>query len=78
MLKLYLEKALSIFYKKDDKYKKLSQIAILPGNSAGNAKALYELVLKNKMQKINHLIYLFDFDEGGYDGWKSIKGCSKN
>lgn len=71
--KRYLEKAISIFSKKDDKYKKLSQIAILPGNSAGNAKALYELVLKNKMQKIDHLIYLFDFDEGGYDGWKSIK-----
>ena len=71
--KRYLEKAISIFLKKDDKYKKLSQIAILPGNSAGNAKALYELVLKNKMQKIDHLIYLFDFDEGGYDGWKSIK-----
>ena len=71
--KRYLEKAISIFSKKDDKYKKLSQIAILPGNSARNAKALYELVLKNKMQKIDHLIYLFDFDEGGYDGWKSIK-----
>lgn len=71
--KRYLEKAISIFSKKEDKYKKLSQIAILPGNSAGNAKALYELVLKNKMQKIDHLIYLFDFDEGGYDGWKSIK-----
>lgn len=71
--KRYLEKEISIFSKKDDKYKKLSQIAILPGNSAGNAKALYELVLKNKMQKIDHLIYLFDFDEGGYDGWKSIK-----
>lgn len=71
--KRYLEKAISIFSKKDDKYKKLSQIAILPGNSAGNSKALYELVLKNKMQKIDHLIYLFDFDEGGYDGWKSIK-----
>lgn len=71
--KRYLEKAIFIFSKKDDKYKKLSQIAILPGNSAGNAKALYELVLKNKMQKIDHLIYLFDFDEGGYDGWKSIK-----
>ena len=71
--KRYLEKAISIFSKKDYKYKKLSQIAILPGNSAGNAKALYELVLKNKMQKIDHLIYLFDFDEGGYDGWKSIK-----
>lgn len=71
--KRYLEKAISIFSKKDDRYKKLSQIAILPGNSAGNAKALYELVLKNKMQKIDHLIYLFDFDEGGYDGWRSIK-----
>lgn len=71
--KRYLEKAISIFSKKDEKYKALSQIAILPGNSAGNAKALYELVLKNKMQKIDHLIYLFDFDEGGYDGWKSMK-----
>ena len=76
--KRYLEKAISIFSKKEDKYKKLSQIAILPGNSAGNAKALYELVLKNKMQKIDHLIYLFDFDEGGYDGWKSIKEIVDN
>ena len=76
--KRYLEKAISIFSKKDEKYKKLSQVAILPGNSAGNAKALYDLVFKNKMQKIDHLIYLFDFDEGGYDGWKSIKTIVDN
>lgn len=71
--KRYLEKAISIFSKKDEKYNKLSNVTILPGNSAGNAKALYDLVLKQKIDKMENLVYLFDYDGGGYDGNKAIK-----
>lgn len=71
--KRYLEKAISIFSKKDEIYNKLSNVTILPGNSAGNAKALYDLVLKQKIDKMDNLVYLFDYDGGGYDGYKAIK-----
>jgi len=71
--KRYLEKAISIFSKREKKYNKLSNVTILPGNSAGNAKALYDLVLKQKIDKMDNLVYLFDYDGGGYDGDKAIK-----
>lgn len=71
--KRYLEKAISIFSKKDEIYSKLSNVTILPGNSAGNAKALYDLVLKQKIDKMDNLVYLFDYDGGGYDGYQAIK-----
>lgn len=71
--KRYLEKAISIFSKRDEIYNKLSNVTILPGNSAGNAEALYDLVLKQKINKMDNLVYLFDYDGGGYDGYKAIK-----
>lgn len=43
---------------KDAKYQRLSSIAILPGNSAGNAKALYDLVLERKIDKMDKVVYL--------------------
>lgn len=71
--KRYLERAISIFLMKDAKYQRLSSIAILPGNSAGNAKALYDLVLERKIDKMDKVVYLFDYDGGGYDGYKAIQ-----
>lgn len=71
--KRYLERAISIFSMKEAKYQRLSSIVILPGNSAGNAKALYDLVIEQKIDKMDKVIYLFDYDGGGYDGYKAIK-----
>ena len=70
--KRYLEKALDIFCNKDEKYKALRQIAIIPSNSAGNADAFYEQVLMPQIEKYDKIVFIFDYDEGGYNGWKKI------
>lgn len=72
--KRYLEKALDIFCNKDEKYKALRQIAIIPSNSAGNADAFYEQVLMPQIEKYDKIVFIFDYDEGGYNGWKKISG----
>ena len=70
--KRYLEKALDVFCNKDDKYKVLRQIAIIPSNSAGNADTFYEQVLMPQIEKYDKIVFIFDYDEGGYSGWKKI------
>lgn len=72
--KRYLEKALDIFCNKDEKYKALRQIAIIPSNSAGNADAFYEQILMPQIEKYDKIVFIFDYDEGGYNGWKKISG----
>lgn len=72
--KRYLEKALDIFCNKDEKYKVLRQVAIIPSNSAGNADAFYEQVLMPQIEKYDKIVFIFDYDEGGYSGWKKISG----
>lgn len=71
--KRYIEKAIEIFSTKDEKYKKLSQIAIIPSNSAGNADTFYEQVLMPQIERYDKIVFIFDYDEGGYSGWKKIK-----
>lgn len=70
--KRYLEKAIDIFSKKEEKYKSLSQIAIIPSNSAGNADTFYEQVLMPQIERYDKIVFIFDYDKGGLDGWKSI------
>lgn len=70
--KKYLEKAISIFAARDPKYKKLKQVAIIPAGSAGNAKAMYDDVLSKQVSALELIVFLFDYDKGGLDGWKSI------
>lgn len=70
--KKYLEKAIPIFAARDQKYKKLKQVAIIPAGSAGNAKAMYDDVLSKQVSALELIVFLFDYDKGGLDGWKSI------
>ena len=70
--KKYLEKAISIFAARDPKYKKLKQVTIIPAGSAGNAKAMYDDVLSKQVDALELIVFLFDYDKGGLDGWKSI------
>lgn len=70
--KRYLENALDVFCNKDERYKALRQIAIIPSNSAGNADTFYEQVLMPQIEKYDKIVFIFDFDKGGYSGWKKI------
>lgn len=71
--KRYIEKAIEIFSARDEKYTTLSQIAIIPSNSAGNAYTFYEQVLMPQIAKYEKIVFIFDYDKGGLDGWKNIK-----
>lgn len=68
----YLRKAIDVFSKRDSKYKKLSAIAIMQAGSAGNAKAIYDEVLSGLEKYVDKIVFLFDYDKGGLDGWKAI------
>ena len=70
--KKYLEKAISIFAKRNSKYKALKQIAIIPAGSAGNAKTMYDDVLSKQVDGLELIAFLFDYDNGGLEGWKNI------
>lgn len=70
---LYLKKAISVFAKRDTKYNKLNEIAILSANSASAAEVIYNQILSHSIAKIEKLVFLFDYDDGGWkDGWKKI------
>lgn len=71
--KKYIEKAIDILSKtKDPRYQKLTQIAILPSNSAGQSQEFFSSIINPMIDKIEKVVFLFDYDEGGYDGWKKI------
>ena len=70
--KKYLEKAISIFAKRNSKYKALKQIAIIPAGSAGNAKTMYDDVLSKQVDGLELIAFLFDYDKRGLEGWKNI------
>ena len=70
----YMKKAISIFAQKDEKYNKLNDIAIFSANSASAAEVIYNQILSPCIDKIDKIVFLFDYDDAGWkDGWKKIK-----
>lgn len=69
----YLKHAIDVFAKQDAKYNRLNQVAFIQAGSAGNCKALYDDVLQESLSYIDKIVFLFDYDKGGLDGWKCIK-----
>jgi energy-coupling factor transporter ATP-binding protein EcfA2 len=73
----YLRKAISIFEKSDSKYSKLNDVAIISANSASSAEVIYNQILSKCIAKIEKIVFLFDYDDGGWkDGWKKIDAIS--
>lgn len=77
--KKYIEKAISVFVKNDPKYNILNQLSIIPAGSAGSAKAMYDDVLSSQIGILDKIVFLFDYDKGGLDGWRKINAinCGK-
>lgn len=70
----YLEKAINIFSLSDNKYKKLNEIVIFSANSASAAEVVYNQIISPSIDKIDKVVFLFDYDDAGWkDGWKKIK-----
>lgn len=73
----YLRKAISIFEKSDSKYSKLNDVAIISANSASSAEVIYNQILSKCIAKIEKIVFIFDYDDGGWkDGWKKIDAIS--
>lgn len=74
----YLRKAISIFEKSDSKYSKLNDVAIISANNAGSSEVIYNQIFSKCIAKIEKIVFLFDYDDGGWkDGWKKIHEISK-
>lgn len=70
----YLKKAISVFVGQDAKYDKLNQITIMSSNGASEAVEIYNQILKPSIKRIEKIVFLFDYDDGGWkDGWKKIE-----
>ena len=50
----------------------MRQIAIIPSNGASNADTFYRQVIEPQMDKYVQIVFLFDYDKEGLNGWKSI------
>lgn len=73
----YLRKAIDIFSKSDNKYKRLGEIAMFSANGASEAEVIYKQAFEPCIDKIEKLVFLFDYDDGGWkDGWKKIKNIN--
>lgn len=69
----YLKKAINVFAESDTKYNRLNDVTIFSANSAGSAEVIYNQILSNSINRIEKLVFLFDYDDGGWkDGWKKI------
>lgn len=59
-------------------FNSLSKVAIYPVNGASQFLDVYKQVFQPYVHKIKKLIFLFDFDGAGYDGWVSIQSIVKD
>lgn len=70
----YLKKAINIFARRDAKYNRLNDVTIFSANSAGSAEVIYNQILSECIDRIEKLVFLFDYDDGGWkEGWKKIE-----
>lgn len=69
----FLRKAIEIFSQTDGKYRKLNDIAMFSANGASDAETIYKQSLEPCINRIEKLVFLFDYDNAGWnDGWKKI------
>lgn len=70
----YLKKAINIFARRDAKYNRLNDVTIFSANSAGSAEDIYNQILSECIDRIEKLVFLFDYDDAGWkEGWKKIE-----
>lgn len=71
--KRYIEKAIAALKQNNKQYEKFNQIAIIPSGSADNTKTFYEQILKSQIDNYDKIVFLFDYDIAGYNGWNYIR-----
>lgn len=71
---LYLKHAIDKFADENPDYLKLKeQVAFMHAGGANNAKALYQQTLYPFINKIQKLVFIFDYDREGFEGAEILK-----
>lgn len=68
----YLRKAIEVFEKKDPKYGKLKEVGMLYAGSASEEDVIYNELIQDKIANLDKVVFLFDYDKAGLDGWKKV------
>lgn len=68
----YLRKAIEVFGKRNPKYKRLNELGMLYAGSASEGDVIYNELIQNKITKLDKIVFLFDYDKGGLEGWKKV------
>lgn len=69
----YLRKAIEIFARRNPKYEKLKEVGVLYAGSGSEECIIYNELLKEKLDNLEHVVFLFDYDTGGMEGWNKVK-----
>ncbi|BEG99202.1 hypothetical protein [Bacteroides sedimenti] len=68
----YIKKAICIHSNINAKYRQLDQVAFIPMGSAGNTESFFNDVIVNLLPNAKKIIYLFDYDKAGAEGYKKV------
>jgi ABC-type cobalamin/Fe3+-siderophores transport system ATPase subunit len=71
--KRYLKKAINALAKSNPKYIKLNDIAIFYTGGTGEVELIYNDFLKEHIDNYDKIVFLYDYDGGGFDGWNKTK-----
>lgn len=72
-----LKKAIDIFANRKEKYKPLLDINYISSGGTGNVKEIFTEVLLKQINEIDKIVYLFDIDNAGKNGFKKIDELKK-
>ena len=71
---LYLKHAIEIFADENPNYTKIrDHVAFMHAGGANNAMALYQQTLYPFINKIENLVFIFDYDKEGFEGAEKLK-----
>lgn len=71
---LYLKHAIDIFADENSNYTKIrDHVAFMHAGGANNALALYQQTLYPFINKIENLVFIFDYDKEGFEGAEKLK-----
>lgn len=68
----YIKKAIDIFSKRDNNYKKLHELSFIPQGSASHTKSFFDDIIINLVDNTDKILYLFDSDKAGFDASKKV------
>lgn len=71
--KKYIEKAIDVLGTINPEYFKITQnVTIIKTGGTGETRATYEELVTNIIDDLDRVVFLFDYDKGGLEGWSHV------